>query len=276
MHGEILVRVRLRLLRRAAVHDDAHELLPRRLFLAKDLDRVAVALAHLLAVRARHQRDVFTDARLRHHERLAVGLVELDRDVARDFEVLLLVLAHRHDVRVEEQDVRGHQHRIGEQAVIDRAFVAIRQLRDLVLVAVTTPQQAHWRDRRKHPRELGDFSHVGLPPKNAAGGIEAAREEIQRDIERELPALRGVRERRHRVVVRDEIERLALLLELDGGQHRPEVVAQMQRARGLDAGQNSHGARAYGGQGPLQVRGVFRSESRMVGQGSCRAPIFGD
>ena len=54
LDGEVLVRVRLGLLGRAAVHDDAHDLLPQRLFVAEDLDGVAVALAHLLAVDAGH------------------------------------------------------------------------------------------------------------------------------------------------------------------------------------------------------------------------------
>ena len=44
------------------------------------------------------------------------------------------------------------------------------------------------------------------------------------------------------MVVRDEIERLALLLQLDGRQHRPEIIAQMQRAARLDAGENPHAA----------------------------------
>ena len=42
-------------------------------------------------------------------------VVELDRDVARQFEMLLLVLADRHVRRLVEQDVGGLQHRIGEQ-----------------------------------------------------------------------------------------------------------------------------------------------------------------
>ena len=48
-------------------------------------------------------------------------------------------------------------------------------------------------------------------------------------------ALGGVEQRGHRVVVGDEVERLALFLQLDGGLHHPEVIAEMQRARRLDA-----------------------------------------
>jgi hypothetical protein len=52
---------------------------------------VAVALRHLLAVEAGHFGRGRADLRLREDEGLAVGLVELDRDVARDLDVLLLV-----------------------------------------------------------------------------------------------------------------------------------------------------------------------------------------
>ena len=64
--------------------------------------------------------DLLADLRLGNDEGLAVVLVELDGDVARDLDVLLLVLAHGHDVRVVDQDVRRHQHRVGEQAVVER------------------------------------------------------------------------------------------------------------------------------------------------------------
>ena len=44
----------------------------------------------------------------------AVIVVELDGDVARQLEVLLLILADRHVRRLVDQDVGRHQRRIGE------------------------------------------------------------------------------------------------------------------------------------------------------------------
>ena len=52
LHGQVLFRVRLWLLRRAAVHYDAHDLFAGRLFLAENLNGIAVALAHLLPISA--------------------------------------------------------------------------------------------------------------------------------------------------------------------------------------------------------------------------------
>ena len=49
----------------------------------------------------------------------------------------------------------------------------------------------------------------------------------------------GSKHRGQRVVVRDEVERLALLLPFDGRPHHAKVVADMRFAGRLDAGKNA-------------------------------------
>ena len=44
------------------------------------------------------------------------------------------------------------------------------------------------------------------------------------------------------MVVGDEVERLALVLEAHGGLHGAEVVAEVEFAAGLEAGEDAHGA----------------------------------
>ncbi len=56
---------------------------------------------------------------LGQREVLAVEMVEALRHVARHLDVLHLVAAHRHLVRLEHQDVGAHQHRVHEQAGAD-------------------------------------------------------------------------------------------------------------------------------------------------------------
>ena len=51
-----------------------------------------------------------------HDERVAERVVEADRDVAGELDVLALVVADGHLVGVVEEDVGGHQHRVVEQA----------------------------------------------------------------------------------------------------------------------------------------------------------------
>ena len=119
------------------------------------------------------------------HEHLAaVGVVEVGRDVARHLEVLLLVLADRHDVRVELQDVGRHQHRVGEEPVI-----GLHALRDLVLVGVRALEQAHRRHRREQPRELARLGQVRLAVEHRALRVEPAREVVERHLAHEAPAL---------------------------------------------------------------------------------------
>ena len=54
-------------------------------------------------------------ARLGDHERVAEAVVEPDGDVARELEVLALVVAHGDPLGVVGEDVGGHEHRVVEQ-----------------------------------------------------------------------------------------------------------------------------------------------------------------
>ena len=84
--------------------------------LLEEGDRVALRFAHLaLAVEAHDARRV-RQARLRLGEGLAEAMVEAAHRLARELEVLQLVLADRDDGRLVEQDVRAHEHRVGEEA----------------------------------------------------------------------------------------------------------------------------------------------------------------
>ena len=47
------------------------------------------------------------------------------------------------------------------------------------------------------------------------------------------------------MVIRDEIERLALFLEVHGGLHRAEIVADVEFSAGLETGEDSHGREAW-------------------------------
>ena len=64
------------------------------IFFAENTNRVVVALAHLLPVSSRDNGDIFLDARFRNSKALAIGVIELDGDVASDFNVLFLILSN--------------------------------------------------------------------------------------------------------------------------------------------------------------------------------------
>ncbi len=159
---------------RRRVGDDGHDLLLERLALVEDADLVAVALGHLAAVDARHHRGGVEDVGLGDDEDLPELLVELAGDVAGHLQVLLLVLAHRHQIGEVDQDVGRLQHRIGEQPVVGR-----EALGDLVLVADGALEQAHGRDAGEDPGELGDLGDVLLGKKGRLLRVEAEGQEVQ-------------------------------------------------------------------------------------------------
>jgi hypothetical protein len=85
-------------------------------------------------------------------------VVELLRDVTRQFEMLLLILADRHMRRAIDQNVRRHQVRIGVKT--DRRVLAV--LAGLLLELGHAVQPAETRDTVEHPGEFGVFGHLAL------------------------------------------------------------------------------------------------------------------
>ena len=118
-HSEDAARIGiLRLLHGGRVSLDAHDFLLQRLFRLEDANGVVVTLRHLPAVNAGHHGHVAQDVRLRQGQDFAEGVVELLRDVAADLDVLFLILADRNQVGPVNEDVCGHQDRIGEEPVV--------------------------------------------------------------------------------------------------------------------------------------------------------------
>ena len=115
-----------------------------------------------------------------------------------------------------------------------------------VLVTGAAFEEAHGGQRCQKPGKFGDFGDIGLAEEEGFFWVEAAGEEIERDVHCIAAAFGGVEERRHRMVVGDEIEGFAFVLQFDGRLHHPEIVAHVQRTGGLDAGQNSHAEKLKG------------------------------
>jgi hypothetical protein len=123
-------------------------------------DGVVVALAHLAAVQAGQGGHVLVHRRFGQHEVLAVDVVEALGEIARHLDVLDLVAAHRHLVRVEDQDVGGHQHRVHEQAGADAGIVVLALGAVLVhrrLVGMGAVEDALAGHAGQQPGQLGDF-----------------------------------------------------------------------------------------------------------------------
>ncbi len=151
--------------------------------------------------------------------------------------MLLLVLADGDEVGVHDEDVRRHEDGVGEKAVR-----RVQSVRELVLVAVAPLQKPHRTQAGQVPRQFLHFGHVALAVEDRLRRIHPARQIVERHVARACAERRAVAHRRHRMEIGDEHEHLvvALVLEVDHGLHRAEVVAPMELARRLDARQNFH------------------------------------
>ena len=172
------------------------ELLPDHVEIVEDPDRAlrrARGRRHLLR-RLLQVHDPRTDLgvdTLRDLERLAEPRVEARGDVAGELEVLALVVADRDDVGLVQQDVAGHQHRIGEERGGD----------ELVRVGLVLELRhpASWPKLVTEPSSHAASACAATwlcTNTRRAVGIEAGREQHRRQVERLLMEVLGVVARR--------------------------------------------------------------------------------
>ena len=106
----------------------------------------------------------------------AIQVVEARSHVARHFNVLDLIAAHRHLVRLEHQNVGTHEHGVHEQAGrhIGIGVVAGRVVFiDRCFVGVCSIEQSFARDAGEKPSEFWNFWNVRLTVKHDALGVKA-------------------------------------------------------------------------------------------------------
>jgi hypothetical protein len=218
-------------------------------------------------------------------------VVELHRDVPRQLEVLLLVLADRNMGRPVGQDVGGHQGRVGEEA--DGGVLPV--LARLLLELRHAVEPAHAGDAVEHPGELGVLVDPGLVEHDVLLRVDAGGDEGGGDLAglagqflRPAPDGDGLSDR---VEVDDAVDAIVRVLKVNEPPDRAEVVAEVQVARGLDAREHPlrerhhrglrEGAVVWQGRGrsasaprprvipagaPDQVRGKLRGEPGPLGR----------
>ena len=154
--------------------------------------------------------------------------------------MLALVVADRDEVGLVEQDVAGHQDRIGEEPGRDELLPLA-----LLLELRHPPELPVARHRREQPRRLGVRRHVALREDRRALRVEPGREEQRREVERPLAQVGRVVVDRDRVQVDDAEERRPARLDRPILRRRvlaeaARVVAEVLRAGRLDAGEDPH------------------------------------
>ena len=167
--------------------------------------------------------------------------------------MLPLVDPDRDDVGLVEQDVARLQHGIREES---RRHEPLRL--GLLLELRHAAELAEARHRREQPIGLGVGRHVALREDRRAIRVEPGRDQHREQVERALAEVRRVVLDADRVEVDDAEEGLALLLRLGVLTEAARVVAEVLRARGLDAGEDAHREIVPG---PAEPR---RSNSRLA------------
>ena len=164
----------------ARVGDRAGDLLADLARLVEDVDdalRGGGRLAHLgrRVLQVVDLGHLGQDVGLRRHERLAVPVVESLGQRPAQFQVLPLVLADRHLVGLIEQDVRGLQDRVGEQA--DRGLL-LALLGRLVLELGHPAGFAEPGHAAERPGQLGVLGHVALHEQRAPVRVQPGAEQL--------------------------------------------------------------------------------------------------
>ena len=216
------------------VRDDTTDLFLECLAFVEEADGVTVALRHFASVEARHHRHVIQDVGFRDGEDGGVGAkgaIEALGGITGDLDVLLLILPDRHERAAVDQNVGGL-----EDGIVEQPRVGREPLRHLILVGDRFFELRDGGERVENPGQFVQLRHVALDEEVRLLRVEAEGEVGGGYVEGKLPERLGIVHRRHRVIVDDEKVRLVPIMKGDVLPDRPEVVADMQRARGLNAG----------------------------------------
>ena len=168
--------------------------------------------------------------------------------------MLLLVLAHRHVGRLIKQHVGGLQHRIGEQ----RRTCAFAVLAALVLELRHPVQPAHPGGPVEQPLHLGVRGHLRLVEQDRAFWIDPARHQRGRHFQRRALQLGRIVRHREGVQIGEEEQAFLTVSHRILHRHpvadRTEIIAEVEVAGGLDAGDDAHeGISLKDWMGPAEV-----------------------
>ena len=239
----------LGLARCARIGDDGHDLLAQFFGWHEQRNGVVVTLAHLAAIQPRQKRHVVVDLGLGQHQQiLAVEVVEAGGHVARHFDMLDLVAAHGHFLRLEHQDVGGHQHRVHEKSRRHTFVRLLPRFGILVLrglVGVRPVEQALAAHAGEQPGQFGDFGDVALAVERHAIGIESGSQPGGGDFQGAALDACGLVAFDERMVIGQEqvAGGVGALAGAHRGANGADVVAQVRRACGGDAGKITGDAR---------------------------------
>ena len=149
--------------------------------------------------------------------------------------MLLLIGANGHKIGLIKQDIRRHQHRIGEQAAVDVVGVLAR----FVLKLRHARKLAHVGIAVENPGKLRVLMDVGLEKDDVLFRIQSAGEENGQRAQAGLAQLRGILANGDGVQIDDGIKTVVFVLKHLKIAQRADIIAQREVAGGLYAGEDA-------------------------------------
>ena len=149
--------------------------------------------------------------------------------------MLGLVLAHGNEVCVINQDIRRHQHRVGEQAAVDVVGV----LGALVLELGHAGQLAELGVAGQHPGKFCMRRDMALHEQNVLLRVDAHGQQQGGQLTGAAAQVCGHLAHGQAVQVGHHVQAVVIGLQEGPVAHRADVVAQGRRAGGLNARKNA-------------------------------------
>jgi hypothetical protein len=207
-------------------------------------DRVAGALAHLALAVGAGQRADLGHQRVGLRKDLTIEEVEAARNLARDLDVGLVILAHRHQVGPRHENVGGLKHRVAEQAEGQLLLVDIG-VAGHVLDAGQAGQARHGDQHLEDQVELVNLLDRRLDIEGNLLGIDTDGQMIEHqvaDVLRDLGDIVAGRLGGEHMQVGDDKKTLIAFLEGHAIGKRADIVAKMELAGGAVAGEDARSA----------------------------------
>ena len=148
--------------------------------------------------------------------------------------MLLLVLPYRDDVGVIEEDVGRHQHR-----VVEKAGIRLEAFCHFVLIGMRLHEERYGDEALEYPRELGVLRDARLLKDDDLLRVDTDAEVVEDDVDYVGAQERCVLHGGQGVVIRDHEHAVVLLIGIKERLKRAEIVADVERAGGLEAGEQS-------------------------------------
>ena len=153
-------------------------------------------------------------------------IVEFLSDVAGQFQMLFLILAHRNVGRPVGQNIRGHQNRIGVQP--NGSLFAV--LSGLLLELRHPAQPADPRHAVEDPGQLGVLGNLALIEHDMFLGIDTAGKKCRSHFPDGLREFGRILPERNRMQINDAVDAVVVPLQSHKLADRSEIVSQMQVA----------------------------------------------